>query len=105
MVQEWFPRITFNRGKFTTRFRSRSRRWSLFGSRLTSLFVLPCPIWGFYVRNLPPRELLNVLPSSLETLYLHVNESGSVGGAIVQLAELAASESFPQLAAIHIKYR
>ncbi|KAJ5196723.1 hypothetical protein N7449_007202 [Penicillium cf. viridicatum] len=50
---------------------------------------------GFDEHNLPVRELLNVLPSSLETLYLHVNEGGSFSGAIDQLAELATSESFP----------
>lgn len=57
---------------------------------------------GFDERNLPERELLNVLHSSLETLYLEVNVGGSFSGAIDQLAELA--ESFLLLAAIHIEY-
>ena len=59
---------------------------------------------GFDERNLPVREHLSVLLSTLETLHLHVNEGRSFSGAIDQLAELSASKSFPQLAAIHIKY-
>ncbi|CRL26576.1 unnamed protein product [Penicillium camemberti] len=45
---------------------------------------------GFDERNLPVQELLNVIPSSLGTLSLYVNEGGNFNGAIDQLAELAA---------------
>jgi len=48
------------------------------------------------------RKLEDVLPSSLETLYLILDEGPSFGEALDDLAELAVSEKFPRLAAIHL---
>ncbi|KAJ6132686.1 hypothetical protein N7471_007901 [Penicillium samsonianum] len=59
---------------------------------------------GFDDGNLPVRKLRGVLPSSLETLYVSVDREESFNRAIDQLVELAASKSFPKLAAIHLEY-
>ncbi|CAG7947273.1 unnamed protein product [Penicillium nalgiovense] len=59
---------------------------------------------GFDESKLPLRKLRDVLPSSLETLFLSLDEDESFEVAMDQLAELAASESFPKLAAIYLEY-
>jgi hypothetical protein len=63
-------------------------------------------IVGFNELNLPVRRLQDVLPSSLETLYLSLGFNGDANfdAAIDQLAELAISERFPRLAEIHLEY-
>ncbi|KAJ6120342.1 hypothetical protein N7523_004622 [Penicillium sp. IBT 18751x] len=55
-------------------------------------------------RNLPVRDLRNALPPDLETLYLSVSRDEVFNEAIVQLAELAASRSFPRLASRYLEY-
>ncbi|KAJ5950272.1 uncharacterized protein N7479_008685 [Penicillium vulpinum] len=59
---------------------------------------------GLDEHNLPVRRLRDVLPPSLEKLYLPVDEDERFNGALDQLAELAASESFPELAVIYLEY-
>lgn len=60
---------------------------------------------GWNIRENPPRKvrkLENVLPSSLETLYLILDERFCFGEALDDLAELVGSNNFPRLAAIHL---
>ncbi|OQE26027.1 hypothetical protein PENFLA_c007G02920 [Penicillium flavigenum] len=59
---------------------------------------------GFDERKLPLRKLRDVLPSSLETLFLSLCEDESLEVATNHLAELVASESFPKLAVIYLEY-
>ncbi|KAJ6186193.1 hypothetical protein N7519_007494 [Penicillium mononematosum] len=59
---------------------------------------------GFDERKLPLRKLRNVLPSSLETLFLSLGEDESFEIAMDQLADLATSESLPKLAVIYLEY-
>ncbi|KAJ5822828.1 hypothetical protein N7447_005168 [Penicillium robsamsonii] len=50
------------------------------------------------------RKLRDVLPFSLEILYVSVEYDETFNIAIDQLAELTASESFPKLATIHLEF-
>ncbi|OQE43719.1 hypothetical protein PENCOP_c003G04961 [Penicillium coprophilum] len=54
--------------------------------------------------GLPVRKLQTVLLSSLETLYVSVEDDQPFNIAIDLLAELAALKTFPKLATIHLQY-
>lgn len=77
---------------------------SFVGFTALKLVCAPLPSLVGFERGLPVRNLRNVLPPMLETLYLSVNRDEVFSEAIVQLAELVASKSFPKLAAIHLEY-
>jgi hypothetical protein len=59
---------------------------------------------GLDEHGLHVQKLGDVLPSSLETLYVSLEGDRNFNAAIDQLAELAASESFPKLATIHLEH-
>ncbi|KAJ5205542.1 hypothetical protein N7491_003830 [Penicillium cf. griseofulvum] len=59
---------------------------------------------GLDEHGLHVQKLGNVLPSSLETLYISLDGDQNFNAAIDQLAELAASKRFPKLATIHLEY-
>ncbi|KAJ5984012.1 hypothetical protein N7481_006111 [Penicillium waksmanii] len=73
---------------------------------LKTICLLVPNLVGFDENKRPMRKLLDVLPHSLETLYLIINREGNgLLDAMEQLVELASAEKFPNLAAIHIEAR
>jgi hypothetical protein len=73
-------------------------------SVLKTICLLLPNLVGFDENERPVRKLLDVLPHSLETLYLIINkESDGLLDVMEQLVELASAEGFPNLEAIHIE--
>jgi hypothetical protein len=76
-------------------------------SVLKTICLLLPNLVGFDGNKRPMRKLSDVLPHSLETLYLIINRDSDGNGfpvdAMDHLIELASAEGFPQLAAIHIE--
>lgn len=73
-------------------------------SALKTICLLLPNLVGFDENKRPMRKLIDVLPRSLETLYLIINrDDEGLLDAMDQLVELATAEGFPNLVAIHIE--
>lgn len=65
---------------------------------------LPFPnLVGLNEQNMPIRRLVDVLPCSLKTIYLMLNDGSNFMEAIMQLMELADCDDFPEMTALHLE--
>ncbi|KAJ5595834.1 hypothetical protein N7450_002292 [Penicillium hetheringtonii] len=65
---------------------------------------LPFPnLVGLNEQNMPIRRLVDVLPCSLKTIYLTLNDGSNFMEAIMQLMELADCDDFPEMTALHLE--